>query len=237
MKPRFSFTERKFKDLSPEQQHKKCFELLKEMYMQMLSWMNIQREEPATLEQVANLYHYHRIKAHISLKEHNLLPAVKKGDNLTAEEFLPIDIYLDRLRSMHNIGAIIRTTEAFRLGSIFLSEDTLSSDQKLEKTAMGTQELVSMHEHSSLETLKRPIIAVETISEAIPFYDFTFPDSFTLVLGNEELGCSEKTLQLADHYIQIPLYGKKNSLNVASAFAILAGEISRQKRASKYKKR
>ena len=50
------------------------------------------------------------------------------------------------------------------------------------------------------------------------------------VLGNEERGCSTESIKSSDAYINIPLFGKKNSLNVACAFAIIASEISRQKR-------
>ena len=52
----------------------------------------------------------------------------------------------------------------------------------------------------------------------------------TFPLGNEEYGCSKETLAMADYLLTIPLYGRKNSLNVSNAFAIAAQEICRQKR-------
>ncbi|MCE2983540.1 MAG: TrmH family RNA methyltransferase, partial [Parachlamydia sp.] len=89
---------------------------------------------------------------------------------------------------------------------------------------------VSCFKEIPLSQLKKPIIALETATGAHNLYDFSFPSSFTLVVGNEEYGCSDETLHLADEWVEIPLRGRKNSLNVANAFAIAAGEIARQKK-------
>jgi tRNA G18 (ribose-2'-O)-methylase SpoU len=62
----------------------------------------------------------------------------------------------------------------------------------------------------------------------MPLSDFIFPASFTLILGNEEYGISNESLKLADYIVEIPLFGAKNSLNVACAFAIAASQIRRQ---------
>lgn len=226
------FTEKKFSSLPREQQHKKCMELMREMYLQMLSWMNLHTlASPSSQNDVADRFHLHRVAAQVSLKEHNLLPQVHKGDTPSNAAFLPISIYLDRLRSAHNIGAIIRTTEAFRLGALYFSPGMAApTHESVQKSAMHTAPLVSCHENVALESLPRPIIAVETVPDATPYYDFDFPEQFTLVLGNEEEGISDHSLQLADFIIKIPLQGQKNSINVASAFAIIAAEI-RKKRA------
>ena len=66
---------------------------------------------------------------------------------------------------------------------------------------------------------------METISDGENCNSFTFPKSFTLLFGNEQYGLSDETLAKADHFIHIPLYGNKNSLNVATAFAIMANCI------------
>jgi len=227
------FTEKKFVSLPEEQQHKKCMELMREMYLQMLTWMNLSLPAPTTLSAIADRFHLHRTEARVSLKEHNLLPQVSKGDKSSAEAapFLPICIYLERLRSAHNIGAIIRTTEAFRLGALYFSPGMAApSHDSVQKSAMNTASLVACHENIGLHELPRPLIAIETVLDAIPYYDFDFPETFTLILGNEEEGISDSTLQQADFTIKIPLQGQKNSINVASAFAIIAAEI-RKKRA------
>jgi tRNA G18 (ribose-2'-O)-methylase SpoU len=126
------------------------------------------------------------------------------------------------------VGSIIRTTEAFRLGEIHFSEKTPYIDHpKIAKSAMGCDLLVPCHQNSSLSSLKRPFIALETTDYSSSLYDYVFPPSFTLFLGNEEFGLSEKNLKEADVVLEIPLWGSKNSLNVASAFAIAAFEVRR----------
>jgi tRNA G18 (ribose-2'-O)-methylase SpoU len=144
---------------------------------------------------------------------------------------LPISIYLDNLRSAFNVGSILRTTEAFRLGQVCFAKNTPFIDNlKVLKTAMGTFDKVHCVKEAQLNDLPRPLIALETDPNAPSIFDFTFPPSFTLMLGNEEYGLSEEALSQKSAIVRIPLYGFKNSLNVASAFAIAAGVISHQLR-------
>ena len=202
--------------------------------------MSLEAPSHVSVETIADLYHHHAKMAEVSFKEHNLLPQmitpsqVIIGDKKEGEPFLPIDIYLDRLRSAHNIGSIIRTTEAFRLGKVIFSKEMIdASSKQIQDTSMGASEWVACEKTSDLSTLKRPLIALETVEGAPAYFDFTFPPSFTLALGNEEQGLSSEVLEKADICIQIPLWGRKNSLNVASAFSIVAGEICRQQRPQK----
>ncbi len=180
-------------------------------------------------EAISNRYHYHLRAAGLFLKEHNLLPKVTTQDTPSNTPFLPIAIYLDHLRSAHNVGSIIRTTEALRLGTIYFSPSTPFTDnKKVNDAAMGSIPHVPCKQAHSIQDLPRPLIALETILDAPSLYDFTFPEAFTLLLGNEEYGLSQESLKEADMHIQIPLLGTKNSLNVACAYAMAAGEIYNQ---------
>lgn len=217
-----------------KQQHKKAADLLRKAYSDPAYFPEYQKIESslelapisATHEAMSDRYHYHLKMACVHIKEHKFLPRVRHLDSLSSEPFLPIDIYLDGLRSAHNIGSIIRTTEAFRLGEIHFSAKTpFATHTKVKSAAMGSDDLVTCHENSSLDRLRRPLIALETTENAISLYDFTFPHAFSLLFGNEEYGLSQEALEAADHIVQIPLLGSKNSLNVASAFAILASTI------------
>ncbi len=217
--------------------HKQAAELLREAYLDQNKFPSYQEIESElslpkityTAEALSDRYHEHLRIATISLKEHSFLPNISHLDSLSNEPFLPIDIYLDNLRSAHNVGSIIRTTEAFRLGEIHFSEKTPSSHHpKIAKSSMGTASLVPFHQNSPLSALKEPLICLETHENAISIYDFNFPKSFTLLVGNEEYGLSKAALDRADAVIKIPLFGSKNSLNVANAFAIAASEIRRQ---------
>ena len=186
--------------------------------------MNVTPLPVETNEQRSNAFHHHLQAAGLRVKEHNLL--VRNSDQMEGAPYLSIDIYLDHIRSAHNVGSIFRTVEALRLGKIFLSEQTPTPDHKQVRDAgMGACEWV---EWAVGKPERRPLIVLETADSAVPLADFTFPESFALVMGNEEYGCSEEMLQTADHLIEIPLFGRKNSLNVANAFAIVASEIRKK---------
>ena len=243
------FTLRKFQGLPIERRHKKCAELIRDIYdrlwqqqnyekelqtyLELTAWMKGPGLDLVTSKTLSDRYHFHRRLTRVQHKEHHLLPHVRLGDKNEAEKPYPIAIYLDRLRSAHNVGSIVRTTEAFSLGTLYFSEDTPSIDHKqVEDAAMGAQKWVSCYQGIPLADLPHPIIILETSDEAVSLYDYIFPETFTLVVGNEEYGCSDEILKMADDLVEIPLRGHKNSLNVANAFAIAASEIARQKRQS-----
>ena len=228
---------RKFLTISEKAKHKYAAKLLSVAYSDD-SYFPHYKEIEALLsllpliyskEAVSDRYHHHLKIATVSLKEDSFLSDVSHLDSLSSEPFLPIDIYLDNLRSAHNVGSIIRTTEALRLGELHFSEKTpFVTHPKITKSSMGTATFVTCHQSSQVSSLKKPLIALETHRDAISLYDFTFPKSFTLLVGNEEYGLSKDALQASNHILKIPLFGSKNSLNVANAFAITAAEIRRQ---------
>jgi tRNA G18 (ribose-2'-O)-methylase SpoU len=231
-----TFTKRKFLQLDLPQRHKKCAELLRKCYEEkstdftyygtLLEWMHFLPYEHTDFQSLADRYHWHLQQAGLSLKEHNLLPSLRTGDRTAKLDFPNIAIYLDHVRSAYNVGSILRTTEALRIGKVYFSEKTPFIDnEKVQRTAMGAAVLVPCFQNVPLSDLPRPIIALDTSDAAIPLSEFIFPEVFTLILGNEEYGISNAALQEADHLIEIPLFGSKNSLNVACAFAIAAAQI------------
>lgn len=230
------WTQTKFLSLPAEQQHKKASELLRKIqsgerhlepiYNNLSTWMGLPLLCTFSLETLSNRFHLHLQNANVSWQEHNLL-MVNKSDQPSNIACMPIAIYLDNLRSAFNVGSILRTVEAFRLGSVYFSRSTPYIDHpKVQKTSMGTFDKIKCIQVDSFEGLPRPFIALETVDSAPTISDFVFPKSFTLLLGNEEYGLSETTLESVDQFVQIPLVGYKNSLNVASAFAIAASKIS-----------
>jgi len=162
---------------------------------------------------------------------------ILKGDkNPVQRENIPLILILDNLRSAFNVGSIFRTAECFGVSHIYLCGYTPTPEnKKVQKTAMGTSEYVEWSTHLSIETLLDEmkedgftIYAVETTSNAKDLSQTSFKKKCALILGNEALGISEKTLKLADEIVQIPLSGWKNSLNVGVCAAICCYEISRQ---------
>lgn len=229
------FSREKFLSLPHRRKHKNAGLHLRALYDQKLSldlhyrameeWLNLPRIDE-TIQQMADRFHLHMKEAAISLQEHNFL--VKRFDTFSTTPFGPHMVYLEDLRSAFNIGNILRTVEAFRLGTVVFSKNTPTIDNpKVKKTAMGVTTIVPTRQ-GDLTTLTKPLIALETVEGAPSIYDFSFPEAFSLLMGNEEYGLKKETLQAADHIVQIPLKGSKNSLNVASAFAIVAAHIKNQ---------
>ncbi|MGM0440378.1 MAG: TrmH family RNA methyltransferase [Chlamydiota bacterium] len=242
-----TFNKKKFLNLSYPQQHKKSAELLRKIYDLLLQkdhaselieeynklqeWINEPTITEMGFKAISNSYHYHLKKAGLGCKEHRLLPEVRRHDKNHASSPLPIAVYLDHIRSAHNVGSILRTVEALALGKIYFSPQTPFIDNKqVINTSMGSIEWVECQRNTNLTSLPHPIIALETADKAISLNEFIFPETFTLVVGNEEYGCSDYTLNHANYIVDIPLFGRKNSLNVANAFAIAAAEILRQQR-------
>lgn len=228
-----SFSKKRWLTLSPEQQHKKCAELLRAHfeggdgaeYAQLASWLALPPLKLLDTEAVADRFHLHCRLAGVQWREHNLL--IREGDRAEGAPYLPAAIYLDEVRSAHNVGSIVRTVEAFRLGKLYLSPNTPGLNHKqVQDASMGAWEWVEWERLETLGSLPRPIIALETSETALPLYSFPFPLSCTLAVGNEERGCSRTLLAEADCIVEIPLVGRKNSLNVANAFAILASRFT-----------
>ena len=238
-----SMTEGEFLRLSERYRHKRAAQLLRlyqeapdprklALYRRLENWMGLPNIQEDNFAKLSDRYHLHLAAAGVSWKEHNLLHSpYNQADSASSVPYLPIAIYLDNLRSAFNVGSILRTTEAFRLGTICFAKNTPFIDNaKVQKTSMDTCDKVPCEKHSDLSLLPRPLIALETAPCAPSAFEFDFPDSFTLLLGNEEYGLSQESLAACDTVVQIPLYGYKNSLNVASAFAIAAGIISHKLR-------
>ena len=138
-------------------------------------------------------------------------------------------IVLDNLRSAFNVGAIFRLSDAMRVSGLFLCGYTAFPPHlKLQKTSLGTIEYVPWRRFEFTEDavhfLKEQGIAVwaaETTSMSKPYSKMSYPSELGLVFGNEALGVSREVLEKCDDLVEIPLFGFKNSLNVATSCAVL----------------
>ena len=244
------FTKPKFFKLDISSQHKKCSEILRSIYEgllegsfdekkeiskmfshynEILSWMALPSFQSKSLKKIADQYHWHLEKGQMNLKEHNLLPSLRTKDKKPKADFPKNAIFLDNVRSAYNVGSILRSTEALRIGHIYFSKKTPFIDnKKVIKTAMGAANIVPCHKKNDLENLPHPLIALDTSDNAISLYNFIFPKNFTLILGNEEYGISDEILKEVNYLVEIPMLGHKNSINVACAFAIAAAQIQKQ---------
>lgn len=149
---------------------------------------------------------------------------------------MPVAVILDSLRSAFNAGGIFRTAECFGVQELVLCGYTpLPSQPQVAKAALGTEKNIAwragMETADELRAFRKrgiPCYALETVEGAPSLEDFPIPFPCALVLGNERFGLAADLLGLCDGVVRIPLYGRKNSLNVGSAFAISA-QILRRK--------
>lgn len=143
-------------------------------------------------------------------------------------------IILNNIRSALNVGAIFRTADAAGVSKIFLCGYTPTpEDNKVKKTALGAENFVPWEKHFQvwrvLEKLKKEgvqIVALEQTPKSIDYRKFKPRFPVALIVGNEVSGLSDKILKYVDKIIAIPMYGKKESLNVAVAFGIAVYKIT-----------
>lgn len=138
-------------------------------------------------------------------------------------------IILDNLRSAFNVGAIFRTCDTLRVRGLFLCGYTAFPPHlKLTKTSLGTVDYVPWKRFETTVEAVRflqeqlvPVWAAETTSHSKKFNEVSYPKEIGIVFGNEALGVGREVLEMVDEIIEIPLYGYKNSLNVATAVGII----------------
>ncbi len=141
----------------------------------------------------------------------------------------PIILILDNLRSAYNVGNIFRLAEVCRIEEIITCGYTVTPPHpKLAKTARGCDKRVSCRQfESSLDAilfLKKKhyqIVAVETVANAFPIWDVPLHFPVAFVFGNEAHGISKRIFEQSDAVACLPVFGFKNSLNVANCAAVV----------------
>jgi tRNA G18 (ribose-2'-O)-methylase SpoU len=150
-------------------------------------------------------------------------------EEYAALEKNPVYIILDNLRSAFNVGSIFRLCDAMRVSGLFLCGYTASPPHvKLDKTSLGTIDYVPWRKFAAatdavayLRERGVAVWAAETTSKSVPYNTAAYPSPLGLVFGNEALGVSPEALEMCDGLVEIPLYGFKNSINVAAACAVI----------------
>lgn len=147
----------------------------------------------------------------------------------------PLIIVLDNVRSMHNVGAIFRTADAFLIEKIVLCGITPQPPHReIHKAALGATESVDwVYEKDitlALQNLKKEnfsIIGIEQTSDSKKLTDYSIDkdQKYALVLGNEVDGLSDEALSLYDTFLEIPQLGTKHSLNVSVCGGIVMWEF------------
>ncbi len=148
-----------------------------------------------------------------------------------------IILILHNLRSVYNVGSIFRTADALKVFKIYLTGITPSPfdmfnnlRKDFQKTALGAEKNISWQKvfkiNKLLTDLKKEgykIFAIEQSKNAVYFFKVKLKknEKIVLILGNEVKGLDKRILKKVDKILEIPMLGKKESLNVAIAFAVI----------------
>ena len=167
----------------------------------------------------------------LSLTELNRLDI----DSYTNIEKIPLVIILDNIRSLHNVGSVFRTADAFRIESIFLCGITATPPQpEIHKTALGAEFSVQWHYRNDAlqavnELIKENyvIYSVEQAEGSTLLNELELDKNkkYAIVLGNEVDGVQQSIINQSDGCIEIPQFGTKHSLNVSVASGIVIWDL------------
>ncbi len=144
---------------------------------------------------------------------------------------------LHNIRSLHNVGSILRTCDGLGINEVWVSGYTpypeIENDERLPhvskratlqiaKTALGAQETVTVLHFSEIKELiqhaknsKILLVAVEQTNDSTLLENFTFKEDIGLVFGNEAEGLDHAMLNACVNSVEIPMKGSKESFNVS----------------------
>lgn len=168
---------------------------------------------------------------------------VLEMNRLTVEEFkaarkLPLVVVLDNVRSLHNVGSVFRSCDAFRIEAVYLCGITATPPSaEIHKTALGAEDSVSWKYNEStldaVEELKQQgyfVYSIEQVegSENMAKISLDASKRYAVVLGNEVKGVEQAVVNASDSCLEIPQLGTKHSLNVSVTAGIVVWEFAKQ---------
>ena len=161
-------------------------------------------------------------------------------NRLTPEEFkestkTPLVVVLDNVRSLHNVGSVFRTGDAFVIEAVYLCGITSTPPHaEIHKTALGAENTIEWKyfedTHDALNELKTKVYTVFAIEQAegstmLTELELDNTKKYAVVLGNEVKGVQQTVVDACDGCIEIPQFGTKHSLNVSVTGGIIIWEF------------
>lgn len=161
-------------------------------------------------------------------------------NRLTIEEFkeekkTAFVVILDNVRSLHNVGSVFRTADAFLVEAVYLCGITSTPPQaEIHKTALGAENTVDWKyyedTHTAVDELKAQGYTVFAIEQAegstmLPDLKLDSSKKYAVILGNEVKGVQQSVVDVCDGCIEIPQFGTKHSLNVSVTGGIIIWEV------------
>ena len=178
-------------------------------------------------------------------------------NRLSLEEFkeadkLPLIVVLDDVRSLHNVGSVFRSADAFRVEAVYLCGITATPpNAEIHKTALGGEDSVDWRyferTEDAIEELHRKGVFVYSVEQVegstkLPDLNTQHPTNhphptpntqpptprYAIVMGNEVKGVKQSVVDMSDGCLEIPQFGTKHSLNVSVTTGIVIWEFARQ---------
>jgi tRNA G18 (ribose-2'-O)-methylase SpoU len=162
----------------------------------------------------------------------------------TIEEFktlkkIPLVVVLDNVRSLHNVGSVFRSCDAFTIETLYLCGFTGTPPNKeINKTALGATESVNWKHESDITSLLTKLkqdgytlCAIEQTQNATPLHQFTIDTEkkYALVFGNEVEGVQQNVIDNCNAVLEIAQGGTKHSLNIAVSAGVVLWEFFKKR--------
>lgn len=152
-------------------------------------------------------------------------------------EKLPLVMVLDNVRSLHNVGSVLRTADAFRIEAVYMCGITATPPSaEIHKTALGAEDSVNwqyfedtMQAVDKLKNEGYTVLAVEQVEGSLKLGNFAFEPQkkYALIMGNEVKGVRQYVVDACHQALEIPQYGTKHSMNVSVTAGIVMWEVER----------
>ncbi|MEZ4210095.1 MAG: RNA methyltransferase [Patescibacteria group bacterium] len=138
------------------------------------------------------------------------------------------------IRSLHNVGAIFRTSEGAGVNKIYLTGYTgIPPRKEISKVALGSEERIPWEQSKNISHLITKLksegyqlVSLEQDPRSTDYKAFKPNPKTALLIGNEVRGVSKQLRDKSDSIIELPMHGKRKSLNVSVAFGIAIYELS-----------
>ena len=147
-----------------------------------------------------------------------------------AAERMPLTVIADQFRSAINVGTLFRVCDCFGVQEAVLCGYTPAPDDgRAKQAALGAEAWVpwrrvdrTLEAVRALQAQGRTVIALETVPDATPLEAWSWRFPCAIALGSERFGLDPDVVAACDSVMRIPMYGRKNSLNVVMAFTLVA---------------
>ena len=161
-------------------------------------------------------------------------------NRLSVDEFkhakkFPIVVILDNIRSLSNVGSVFRTSDAFRIESVYLCGITATPPHReIHKTALSATESVDWkYFKTTIEAVNflkndgYKIISVEQVENSTKLHDLQVDKNCkcALIFGNEVKGVDNDIIAISDCCVEIPQWGTKHSLNISVSVGIVLWDM------------